>query len=314
VPPRSPLRWTLVVAVAAHAAAAVWAARAPRPAAEWPSTTEAFDVTEAAIDVEAPAAESASTVVQPGEPPRAASLQARVATGLGAASHSGAVGSVEPYPGPVASSEPGAADGTWSFSPTTTAGPDGASGSGALSGDALASAMRSGVGATVAEDTKKREAFARKHAFLPVFTPRDLELGLVPDGQLVTLTRDLVRRSLAPTSGRALLEFDTDGAGVIASVRVLDVSSERGEWDRVAADLMVSARGTTLRVPTGANGIAVTLEVTSALKTVDGATAGDKSAFSKAMRAITDPVGSVTDATTRPRRIVATRVVDVQAF
>jgi len=43
-------------------------------------------------------------------------------------------------------------------------------------------------------------------------------------------------------------------------------------------------------------------------------TAGQQSAFSKALRGITDPVGTVMDATTRPRRVVATRIVDVQAF
>ena len=149
---------------------------------------------------------------------------------------------------------------------------------------------------------------------LPVFTPRDLELGLVPGGALVTLTRDLVRRSLAPDNGRALLQFDTDGAGVIASVRVLDVSSERAEWVRVADDLLASSHGTTLRVPAGARGLEVTLEVTSAMKTVDGVAAGEKSTIAKALRAINDPTGTMMDATTRPRRVVATRIVDVQAF
>ncbi len=183
-----------------------------------------------------------------------------------------------------------------------------------MSDRALESAMGSGVGAVVAEFTKKRADYARKHAVFPTFTPRDLELGLVPGGELVTLTRDVVRRSLAPDNGRALLQFDTDGAGVIASVRVLDVSSARAEWVRVADDILASSHGTTLRVPPGASGVAMTLEVTSAMKTVDGVATGQTSAFGKALRGITDPVGTVMDATTRPRRVVATRIVDVQAF
>ena len=307
--PRTPLRWTFVVALAAHAAIALWAARAPRPTVV-PDAAPAFDVTEAAIDIEPPPAESAVAVE-----PASAEPSMRPGAAVGLRSRAAGVASAEGPAGPAASSEPAGSDGTWAFNPTT--GPStsgGASGPGMLSDRALESATRSGVGAVAAEDVRKREAFARKHALVPVFTPRDLELGLVPGGELVTLTRDRVRRSLAPDNGRALLQFDTDGAGVIASVRVLDVSSERAEWVRVADDILASSHGTTLRVPTGASGVVVTLEVTSAMKTVDGVTAGQQSAFSKALRGITDPVGTVMDATTRPRRVVATRIVDVQAF
>jgi hypothetical protein len=312
VQPRSPLWWTFVVALAAHTAVAVWASRAPRPSVV-PDAAPALDVTEAAIDVEPPPAEPSAVAVEAASSP----LQPSPRPGAPLALRAGAAGvaSVEGPAGPAASSEPAGPEGTWSFNPST--GPstsDGASGPGALSDRALESAMRSGVGAVAAEDVRKRQAFARKHAFLPVFTPRDLELGLVPGGELVTLTRDRVRRSLAPDNGRALLQFDTDGAGVIASVRVLDVSSERAEWVRVADDILASSHGTTLRVPSGASGVVVTLEVTSAMKTVDGVTAGQQSAFGKALRGITDPVGTVMDATTRPRRVVATRIVDVQAF
>jgi hypothetical protein len=312
VQPRTPLRWTFAVALAAHAAVAVWAARAPQPSVV-PGAAEALDVTEAAIEVEAPPAEPSATAVEPASAPHESSLQPVAAIGL--RSHAAGAARVEGPAGPAASSEPAAPDGTWAFNPTTGPSPsDGSAGPGALSDRALESAMNGGVGAVVTEYAKKREGFARKHAFLPVYTARDLELGLVPGGALVTLTRDLVRRSLAPDTGRALLQFDTDGAGVIASVRVLDVSSERAEWVRVADAILASSHGTTLRVPAGASGVAVTVEVTSAMKTVDGVTAGEQSAFGKALRGVTDPVGTLMDATTRPRRVVATRVVDVQAF
>jgi hypothetical protein len=312
LPPRSSLRWTLVAAVAVHAGLAAWAARAPQANAPTSAAPDAPDSREVAIDVEAPPAEPSTPVAEPASPAYGGTAQvARAAGARAAVDHAGAVGSAEVPPGPEASAEPGAADGTWTFNPTTAS--SGAPGSGGLSG-AIASAMQGGVGAVVAEDVKKRQAFARSHAVLPTFSPRDLELGLVPGGELVTLTRDRVRRSLAPDTGRALLQFDTDGAGVIASVRVLDASSERAEWVRVADDILASSHGTTLRVPTGAHGIALTLEVTSAMKTVDGVTAGEKSTFSQAMRAITDPAGTMMDATTRPRRVVATRIVDVQAY
>jgi len=300
-----------VVALAAHAAVAVWAARAPRQLAP-ADAAEALDVTEAAIDVEAPAPEAPSSDLEPPKAPLEPPLRAGAVASL--PGRTAPATSVESPAGPAPSSEPGTPDGTWTFNPTVPSSSSGASGPGGLPDRALESAMGKGVGAVATEYTKKREAYARKHAILPVFTPRDLELGLVPGGALVTLTRDVVRRSLTPDTGRALLQFDTDGAGVIASVRVLDVSSARAEWVRVADDILASSHGMTLHVPAGASGLAVTLEVTSAMKTVDGVTAGQTSAFGKALRGITDPVGTMMDATTRPRRVVATRVVDVQAF
>ena len=280
------------------------------PAQDGAPAGQSIDLGEATIELEPPppeptaTAERATASAEPSTVLGSASLRATV-TGHGPA------GGVEAPPVPSASAEPVAADGTWTFNPTTTAAP---SSTGGLSNDALASAMNAGIGAVVAEDKRKREGFARSHNVLPNFTAHDLALGMVPGGELVTLTRDLVRRSLTPDNGRALLQFDTDGKGVLSSVRVLDASSGRPEWDQIANQILQSARGTTFRVPGGANGLNITLEVTSQLKTVNGSAATGRSTLGKVWGAISDPLGTAADSTVPPQRVVATRIVDVRAF
>jgi hypothetical protein len=308
------LRWTLVVALAAHAAAAVWAAHVKPPAVALEAPEAPFDVTETAIDVEPAPAEPLATAAESPAAAGASSPQTRgVESSRDRTGQAGPSAEVAPT-GPVASAGASAPDGTWTFDPTGKAPPAGSGSAGALPDGAIASAVGTGVGPIVREYAQKRQAFEKKHAALPMYSARDIELGMTPGGVLVSLTRDLVRRSLAPDNGRALLQFDTDGKGVIASVRVLDVSSERAEWVRVADDILAASHGTTLHVPDGASGVALTLEVTSAMKTVDGVSAGEKSAFAKALRAINDPTGTIMDGATHPQRVVATRIVDVQAF
>jgi TonB family protein len=295
--------------VVAHAGGAAWALHAAGVLARGDgASSEVLAVTETDVELEAPAAQPAAALADLSAPAFAPTLAPGLEATRPAPGMRGAALPDNGLPLPAPSSE-AAADGSWSFSPT----PGGAAtGEGSLSGDALGAAVRAGVRATVAEDTRRQEDFARKHPF-PLFNARDIALGLVPGGELVTLARDIVRRSRAPMNGRALLQFDTDGAGLVASVRVLDVSSGRVEWDQVASEIAASARSRPLRVPTGARGLAVTLEVTSALKTVNGAAPGDKP-LAKALGAIMDPVGSLVDATTSAQRVVATRIVDVQAF
>lgn len=291
------LRWSLLAAVAAHAGVFAWT----RAQVRGEQAHESVGVTEMDIDVEAPPPSEPGAFVEPsaadGEPERVAHAQARRAPSA-RPDRSVTGGAGEPPPPSV---ETG--DGTWTFSATGEAPSDTG-----LSSAALNDAMRAGVRATLAED-KKRSRPTRD--VLPAYTAHDIELGLFPGGELVTLTRDAVRTSRAPDVGHALLEFQIDGAGMVASVRVLEASSDRSEWDEVAVDLARAARAHPVRVPSGSQGLALTLDVTSAMKTVSGATPTD-SALTKAMRAINDPIDSVIDGTSPPRRVVAARVVDVQ--
>ncbi len=134
--------------------------------------------------------------------------------------------------------------------------------------------MNAGVRATLADErAQERKRGSPSKKLLSSVTAHDMELGLFPGSALVTLARDGVRRSQAPDVGRALLEFQLDGAGVVASVRVLDASSDRTEWDQVASDIAREARAAPpQRIPSGGKGVALTVEVTSAIKTVSGGT------------------------------------------
>ncbi len=210
---------------------------------------------------------------------------------------------------PAPSAEP-PGDGSWTFSPTG-AGPSAAP----LSSAALADAVRAGVRAIVAEDTKRLAEDKKRNdplrLVLPRFGERDIALGLIPGGELVTATRDAVHD--APTMGHALLEFQIDGAGVVASVRVVDASSDRTDWEELAVRLAKATGARTIRVPSGAKGVALTLEVTSAMKNVSGSAPTDK-AITKALRAINDPIDAVLDGTGAPQKVVAVRVVDVHTL
>lgn len=208
---------------------------------------------------------------------------------------------------PGAASEPGASEGTWTFSPSGEP-----TGGGPLSGTALNDAVRAGVHATLEQERSDRP---RNRRIIPPFSQHDLELGLVPGGALATLTKDLVRRSRVPTEGHAFLRIDSDGAGIVAAVHVLEVSAGRPEWDEVAAQIAAEARSKPMRVPSGAHGVSVTIEVTSAMKTVDGGTP-THSTVGAVVGAITDPIDTAIGLAARvpPVHVVAARVVDVEAF
>ena len=111
-------------------------------------------------------------------------------------------------------------------------------------------------------------------------------------------------------------------------VRVLDASSDREAWDELRDALFERARRKPLRVPGGANGVLVTMQVDSKVKLPSGHDAGEKelsilgipiqkSAADHPIRVdVTNVVGgnidltdALMDATAKPRRVVAVRVL-----
>ncbi len=147
---------------------------------------------------------------------------------------------------------------------------------------------------------------------MPAIDPRDIELGLAPGSAIASIARDLVRRSRAPDVSHAVLQFDSDGSGAIASFRVLDASSGHSEWEEVAAKIAAEARTRPpLHVPRGARGLSVTIDVTSEMRTASGART-DLGTLDKIVGAINDPIGTATK--TPPQRIVVARLVDVRDF
>jgi hypothetical protein len=312
----SALGRSLIVALAAHAAVAAWAwhAHAPRTIA---AESEARDADEAAIEVsEAPVEPPALPVTEP-ETVAEARPATTTPTARAVARGPDAESSEATVPPGAASSEPAPAEassGTWTFSPTAPGSGATTPGSTGLAGGGLAAATQAGIGQTVAEAERKRREYESKHQ-LRQFTEHDMALGLVPGGVLVSIAHDIVRRSLVPTTSRALLQFDTDGAGIVSSFHVLEASSGMGDWNDVAAQMAAAAHQRPMHVPSGAHGVSVTLEVSSAMKTVDGVEVkGKPSPIAKALGAVMDPAGAAMSASTPPQHVIAARIVDVKAF
>jgi hypothetical protein len=145
------------------------------------------------------------------------------------------------------------------------------------------------------------------------FSRHDIDLGLVPGGELANLTRDTVRTSLAPDIGHAMLEFRIDGTGTVISARVLDASSDLGLWAAVAAEIAKAAIARPSKVLHGVQGYVLKLEVTSMIRTAAGRTPTDAT-LTKVWRAINDPVDAIIDGTVPAQRVVAARIVDLQVL
>ncbi len=143
-----------------------------------------------------------------------------------------------------------------------------------------------------------------------------MEPGLAPGEQYVAVARDHAVRtaSLTPLNGHALLEFWTDRRGIVARVRVLSASSDPRAWSEVADTLAEDARASfPLKIPSNADGLIVTLDVTSALKTLSGE-AADRGALSKVIGTVMNPLDAVADSKASPQRIVTAKIVGVEAF
>jgi hypothetical protein len=250
------------------------------------------------VNVEAPPTPVSAAVVEPG--PALASHetpanQPKVRAVPGAASSP----SLE---APTPSAEP-AASGSWTFSPTSAA-----PGDARLSAAALDDAVRAGTRDTVAE--------GRSNPLKPnlgAFSQHDIELGLVPGSELVSITRDTVRTSDAPMVGNAMLEFEIDAAGAMVSAHVLDASSDWERWVDVAKEIVKAARARGSKTARGGRGFALKLQVTSAIKTIGGLTPTD-SAVTKVLRAIRDPLDTLAEGTVPDQRVVAARIVNIEAL
>jgi hypothetical protein len=298
-----------VVATAAHTGWLAWAGYAgrarPNPGLEGRETPPAM---EADVDVEPPQATAARAVDTPPDERPAARSSGGVegrgdSTGPArtAPAESGSSGAFDAPPLPSTET---ADRGTWAFAART----DGALGSSVLSG-----APDAGVGLRDVLAQGDKPGTPGK-GVLPPFTAHDAELGLVPGGQFVSMARDRVRRSRAPTVSHGSFEFRTDAGGVVISVRCLEASSGRPEWDEVATQLVADAHAAQpVRVPEGARGVVVVVDVDSSLKTVTGG-APNRGTVAKVVGAISDPVDTIIDSQTPPQHVVAAHVADVHTF
>jgi hypothetical protein len=307
---RSRARWSLAVALGAHALVILWPLSRAHPPAPDGLRAQPIEV-EVAIEPPPPAP---APMPEPTAPLPATATPSPVPVAH-AVSQATAVARVEPttpdVPAPAVTADPGGAA-TWTFSPTTAAPSASPQVSTASPVDgALGTATSVGVAGVLAEAAKKAASRARKPFKL---TPKDLSLGLVPGGQYASVARDRVRNSLTPLNGHALLEFWTDSRGVVARVRVLNASSDPRAWDELAGELVEDARTSfPLKIPSDADGLIVTVEVTSALKTLSG-TSASQGTLMKALGTLMDPADAILDSKASPQRMVSAKVVGVEAF
>jgi len=97
-------------------------------------------------------------------------------------------------------------------------------------------------------------------------------------------------------------------------VRVLNASSDPRAWDELAGELVEDARTSfPLKIPSDADGLIVTVEVTSALKTLSG-TSASQGTLMKALGTLMDPADAILDSKASPQRMVSAKVVGVEAF
>lgn len=101
----------------------------------------------------------------------------------------------------------------------------------------------------------------------------DLALGIGSGGPLVGIIEETTRTSDTPWESSATFQVSTDASGHVTGIRISSVSSSMEGWKRVARQILDALRERTLRVPSGAAGIVVTLRVTSESRLPSGSRA-----------------------------------------
>jgi hypothetical protein len=306
--------------------------------------TSATSALEIEVAVEAPASGlSPVPSSAPGSPVdslRLASVEPRRAGQVLPGSTSLGVRGVSPRVEPgedVLRAEPNANatnDGSWTFSPLRASPVDLGLGRGRygdrVSGSPSGSYARSSSGSSLgAEGVPRTPSTDGAIASLRMgLDAHDREVGLGAAGPLVDATRQAVSASLVPNVARAVLEFTTDNKGLVVSVRVLDASADRRAWEDVTDVLITKTREKPLRVPPGAQGVAVTMQVEYKVTLPSGHDAGETalSVLGIPLKSSTaehpihvdvttvlggniDLTDALMDAAGKPRRVVAAWVV-----
>lgn len=89
---------------------------------------------------------------------------------------------------------------------------------------------------------------------------RDTSLGLGADGPILQALASVAQTSTAPVDGRAVFDVVVGADGMVSSLTI----SEGGiAWSGVGKDALDVVRGKKARVPDGAKGVAIKIELTS---------------------------------------------------
>jgi hypothetical protein len=99
---------------------------------------------------------------------------------------------------------------------------------------------------------------------------RERELGLGPEGPVLTALGEAASTSTAPVRGRAVFLAIANGAGDVVSIEVAGCDGAHGAWAQAATIALGSLKGKKLRVPSTATRAEMRIEVTSAWKLPSG--------------------------------------------
>ncbi len=115
-------------------------------------------------------------------------------------------------------------------------------------------------------DAKRRvEAALRQPA-----RDRERELGLGPEGPVLTALGDATSTTTTPVRGRAVFVAIANGAGEVVSIRVTECDGAQRDWAQAATIALGSLKGKKLRVPSTTTRAEMRIEVTSAWKLPSG--------------------------------------------
>jgi hypothetical protein len=204
-------------------------------------------------------------------------------------------------------------------------------------------------GALEGAPTEREEANERaQQALRAGARERERELGLGPEGPVLTALGQAASGGTAPVTGKAIFLAIANGAGEVVSIDVVSCDGGRAEWAHAARDAVAALRGRKLRVPSAAKRAELKIEVTSAWKLPSGRDPGvELSLFGQTVKkgegkqstkvTVLDPIPKLTvvelakdvripvpqvgltvlgtngdpaDVGASPRRIVHTRLVD----
>lgn len=141
---------------------------------------------------------------------------------------------------------------------------------------------------------------------------RDRQLGLGPEGPALTALQGATNESIAPLRGRAHFIVRTGGDGMVLGIDLVDSEGGTG-WGDAGRIALESLRGKRFKVPTGARGMNMHVEVKSDMKLPNGQNAPVTGRLGQSdMPELTMP--DVSNIGAKPRRVIHARAVGTEVL
>jgi hypothetical protein len=130
-------------------------------------------------------------------------------------------------------------------------------------------------------------------------------------GPVVSAAHDAAMGTWAPQTGFAIIAVDLDEHGAVARVSLVDASGDRADWQKVANDVQKGLEKKKIDVPSGSNGVRVTVRIDAKLALPSGATSrfSGPSFGNDGTQATASVAFDLSDVGQKPRRMVGVVVV-----